>query len=229
MMALVFGAGWTRAEEPLSGSAGREQVQAGEEPDKPLWRDPNRWSFQIGAGLITDSTIDDIALGRTDLADGDAEGQIYLLQASYKLAQLAPVLWGHRVEFDLELPLVLGLVDENARDPFLQYNGGVTVRWKRFPWNKWLYTNFETGVGLTYSQRVLATERVQHPTRDRSHLEFYWPVQLMLAHPRHREHQLTLFIHHHSGGTLFHRGGANTVGLAYRYVFGEREKARGVH
>jgi hypothetical protein len=46
----------------------------------------------------------------------------------------------------------------------------------------------------------------------------------MLAHPRYREHQLVLFLHHHSGGAIFHRGGANTLGIGYRFVPGERQQ-----
>jgi hypothetical protein len=224
VMSLLAGEG--RAEDASASGAGGTNVmdiRAVDEPESvPFWRDLNRWSFQAGVGFITGSTIDDIFMGKTGLAKGDARGVIYLVQASYKLAELKPVVWGHHLALDLELPLVLDMVDERGSDPFFQYNGGFAVRWKSFPWNHWLYTNLETGIGLTYSQHVLATERARHPDRERSHLEFYWPVQLMLAHPRHREHQLVLFNHHHSGGGIFHRGGANSVGVGYRYVPGER-------
>jgi hypothetical protein len=219
-----------------SASAAETESSAGARPEQtraatteaeannevPSWRNLKRWSFQAGVGLITESTIDEVLTLRGDRAHGDAGGEIYLLQVSYKAAEFKPVLFDHPVDVDLELPLVLGVVDEGGRAPFMQYNGGLVLRWKTFPWNRWLYTNLETGAGLTYSEHVLATEREQHPTRDRSHLEFYWPIHLMLAHPRHREHQLVLFLHHHSGGLIFHRGGANTLGVGYRYVPGER-------
>lgn len=191
------------------------------EPHPRPWRDLSRWSFQAGVGFITESSVDQILLGDSALADGEAGGQIYLLQASYKLAAMEKTVWDLPAKFDLELPFVLGIVDEEGASSFLQYSGGIAVRWKNFPWNRWVYTNIEMGVGLTYSQRVLATERWRHPDRDRSHLEFYWPIQFMLAHPRHRQHQLVLFNHHHSGGTIFHTGGANTLGVGYRYVFDE--------
>ncbi|HTD65594.1 MAG TPA: hypothetical protein VK846_03550 [Candidatus Limnocylindria bacterium] len=184
----------------------------------------NRWSFQAGVGWITSSTIDEVGTLRGELADDDAGGQIYLLQVSYKLAEWEPVVFGHQGKMDLEAPFVLGVVDESRGDPFMQYSAGLTLRWKQFPWNKWLYTNIETGGGLTYSQRVLASERERHPGRERSHLEFYWPLQLMLAHPQRREHQLVLFLHHHSGGGVFHRGGANSLGIGYRYVPEERRQ-----
>jgi hypothetical protein len=207
------------------GESSPRSVQAETESSElPLWRDFDRWSFQVGLGIISGSTIDEILVLDGERAEGDAEGEIHFLQVSYKVAAFKPVVFGQRVDVDLELPLVLAVVDERGRDPFMQYNVGLTLRWKSFPWNNWLYTNFETGCGLTYSSHVLEAERQRHPSRDRSHLEFYWPSQLMLAHPRYREHQLVLFLHHHSGGAIFHRGGANTLGIGYRFVPGERQQ-----
>lgn len=207
------------AETVVSTNAPLPEVPTPNEPRS--WYDLSRWSFQVGVGFITESTVDDILTGSAQLPDEEGGGEIYLFQVSYKLASIDQVIWKVPSRFDIELPLVFGLVDEDGASAFEQYSGGVTVRWKNFPWNRWVYTNIETGVGLTYSHRVLATERVRHPGRDRSHLEFYWPVQIMLAHPRYRQHQLVLFNHHHSGGGIFHTGGANTLGVGYRFVFDE--------
>lgn len=181
-----------------------------------------RWSFQAGVAFITASTVDDLLVGDVKMADGPAGGQIYLFEASYKIYDFDPVIADRQLDVDFQLPLVLGIVDEHSNSPFLQPSAGFSVRWKSFPWNDWLYTNLETGVGLTYSEHVLGTERDRHPGRDRSHLEFYWPVQFTFALPEHRQHQLVLLLHHHSGGAIFHSGGANSLGVAYRYVFGER-------
>ena len=192
------------------------------EPRRPLagW---DRWSFQLGVAMITDNTVDDLlAFESLDQPKGDARGQIYLLGASYTLHEFDATLFGTRVRPTLQLPAVLGIVDEDGRSPFFQYNLGVSVRWRDFPWNHYVYTNLETGVGLTYSEHVLGTERQRHPDRDRSHLEIYWPVELTLAHPSHREHQLVFFLHHHSGGRIFHEGGANSLGIGYRWALGER-------
>jgi hypothetical protein len=209
--------------ESIAGEARLDSASAWEAPGPiPFWRDPDRWSFQFGAGFITRSTIGELPAGRVALARGDAAGQMYLLQASLNLARFEPRIAGARIELDLDLPLVLGLVDERGRDLFPQYSAGIAGRWKTFPWNRWLDTTFETGIGLTYSYHVVAIERVRYPTRDRSHLEFYWPIQLTFAHPRHRQHRLVLFNHHHSGGHIFHKGGANTLGIGYRFVFGNR-------
>jgi hypothetical protein len=211
----------TRAEENSRATADYVMVDEELVEERPFWRDPDQWSFQVGVAFITDSTINSISQGEVGLASGDAGGQLYLLQASLKLGSFEPSLFGWRVDLDLELPAVLGLVDERGSDLFLQYNAGVTLRWKTFPWNRWLYTNLETGVGLTYSGQVLEIERERYPDRERSHLEFYWPIQLTLAHPRHPRHQLSLLIHHHSGGHIFHKGGANSVGFGYRLLLGK--------
>jgi hypothetical protein len=198
---------------------------AGRSNDIPFWRDPNRWSFQVGVAFITESTINDLLVGQPALARGDAEGQIYLLEGALKLTSFEPTIAGVRIELDLHLPVVLGLVDERGSHPFPQYSAGVMLQWKTFPWNRWLQTTFESAIGLTYSQQVLAVQRQRYPDRDRSHLEFYWPLQLTLALPRHPQHQLVLFNHHHSGGTLFHKGGANSLGVGYRLRLGGREPA----
>jgi hypothetical protein len=221
----AFGAEPAQADGSVGANNNAARRTADDIDAAPWWRDMDRWSFQAGIGFINGETIDDIIVSGGELAKGDASGEIYLAQVSYKAAELKPVWFDHQVEFDLEVPFVLGVVDEDGRGPFMQYNLGLTFRWKTFPWNRWLYTNFETGTGLTYSDHVLEVERQRHPGRDRSHLEFYWPIQLTLAHPQHREHQLVLFLHHHSGGAIFHVGGANTLGFGYRFVPGERRRA----
>lgn len=203
--------------------AALDTPHAGQRSDAiPFLRDPNRWSYQFGVGFITRSQIGDLTTGQVALARGEAEGQIYLLQALFRLSSFEPRFFGTQAGLDLELPLVLGLVDERGSSLFPQYSAGLLVRWRTFPWSRWVDTTFETAVGLTYSHQVLAIERSRHPDRDRSHLELYWPIQFTLAHPQHRQHQLVLFNHHHSGGRIFHKGGANSLGIGYRFVFGNR-------
>jgi len=182
----------------------------------------DRWTLQCGVAMITSNVINDFSLGRVRRATGDAGGEMYLLGASYTLCDLDWTLMGRRYRPQLELPAVFGVVDEGGRSPFFAYNAGITVRWKDLPFSRYVYTNFESGVGLSYTEHVLAIERQRHPRRDRSHLKFYWPIQLMLAHPKRKEHQLVVFIHHQSGGHVFDVGGSNLIGVGYRHVFRER-------
>lgn len=147
---------------------------------------------------------------------------MYLFSASYNLFDFDLVLRDRLFRPQLEFPLVLGVVNEQGRSPFLDYNAGVTLRWKDFPFSRFVYINFESGIGLSYYEHVPAIERERHPDRDRSHLKFYWPIQLMLAHPKRKEHQFVVFIHHQSGGHVFDVGGSNLIGIGYRHVFRER-------
>ena len=216
--------------------AGTTALHAGEPPEQPAggisqslssanegdFFDPDRWTLQFGVAVITSNVIGDFSLGDFSRATGPAGGEMYLFSASFTLHDFDWTLWGRRYRPQLELPMVFGVVNERGRGPFFDYNAGVTLRWKDFPFNLFVYTNFETGVGLSYTERVLAIEEERHPDRDRSHLKFYWPIQLMLAHPKWREHQLVFFIHHQSGGHIFDVGGSNMVGVGYRHVFRER-------
>ncbi len=184
--------------------------------------DQDRWTLQLGAAVITSNAIGDISLGKISRATGPAGGEMYLLGASYTLCDFDWVIRDRRFRPQLELPVVLGVVNERGRSPFLDYNAGITLRWKDFPFNRVVYTNFESGIGLSYTEHVLAIERERHMRRDRSHLKFYWPIQLMLAHPKLKQHQLMVFIHHQSGGHVFDIGGSNLIGIGYRHVFRER-------
>jgi hypothetical protein len=196
-------------------------AEAGEENEWDLL-DQDRWTLQFGVAMITENVIGDFSIGEFERATGDAGGEMYLFSASYNLLDFDWKLWDWRFRPQLELPMVFGVVNERGRSPFFDYNVGVTLRWKDFPFNQFIYVNLETGVGLSYSEHVMAIERERHPERDRSHLKFYWPIQLMLAHPNRKEHQLVLFIHHQSGGHIFDVGGSNMLGIGYRYVFRER-------
>jgi hypothetical protein len=113
----------------------------------------------------------------------------------------------------------LEIVNENGRDPFLDYNASIMVRWVDFPWNKYVKTSFAMGVGLSYSSKVYLMDRQLHPNSDRSHLKINWPIQLSLAHPDHPDHELLLFILHQSGGHVFDSGGVNSIGFGYRGSF----------
>ena len=188
---------------------------------------PNPWTIHIGMAVITSSTIGDLSLGKVTRARGDAGGEMYLLGVSHTLHDFDWRIRGRRFRPQLELPMVLGVVDEGGRNPFLDYNAGITLRWKDFPFNRFVYTNLETGVGLSYTEHVLAIEHRRHSDRDRSHLKFYWPIQLTLAHPEKKQHQLVVFIHHQSGGHVFDKGGSNLIGIGYRHVFRERS-AKGI-
>ncbi len=177
------------------------------------------WSFEYGLAFITTGTIDEVALARTRIPDGPSGGQVHLLTASYRLAEPTWNMGSRRFNPLLELPLTLGIVDENGRSPFLNYSASFQVRWRDFPWNDVIKTTASMGLGLAYSEEVFLIDREKHLDSDRSHVKFNWPIQLSFALPQYPQHQLTVFIMHQSGGLIFDRGGVNNIGLGYRLGF----------
>jgi len=181
--------------------------------------DPLRnWAFESGVAFITHDIIGNVLLGRTSIADGPGGGHVYLLTAAYRLAEPDWQFGNRSFKPLLELPLTLGVVDENARSPFLNYAASFQVRWRDFPWNEWVNTTVSMGLGLAYSDQIFRMDHETHPGRYRSHVKFNWPIELSMALPQFPQHQLTTFIMHESGGCIFDRGGINNVGFGYRHA-----------
>jgi hypothetical protein len=176
-----------------------------------------RWAFGYGVAFISEDTIDRVALGKTSIADGPSGGEVHLLTAAYRLAEPTWQISNRLFKPLLEIPLTLGIVDENGRSPFLNYSASFQVRWRDFPWNRLVSTTAAMGLGLAYSEEVFLIDYQTHPTRYRSHVKFNWPIELTLALPQYPQHQLTVFIMHQSGGCMFDRGGINNFGLGYRH------------
>jgi hypothetical protein len=177
------------------------------------------WAFEVGVAFITANNIEDIAGGRINFDKGPAGGQVYRLTAARRLGEFEWKSGDSVFRPQLELPLSLEIVDENGRSPFFDLNGGITVRWVDFPWNRWVSTEFSMGVGLSYSEKVYLIDHQRHADRNRSKWKFDWPIQMTFAHPEHPQHQILLFLAHQSGGHLFDRGGVNSLGLGYRKGF----------
>lgn len=188
-------------------------VPAGDHDGRPLW------AFETGVSFLTENTIDELLLGDASLANGRAGGEVYAFTLSRRLGRFRLGIGTSEFHPEFELPLTLEVVDENGRDPFLDFNAALLVRWTEFPWNERLRTTFATGVGLSYSEHVYQVDIDRHPGEDRSHLKFHWPIQLTFAHPEHPRHQLMLYLTHQSGGHIFDEGGVNSVGFGYRFGF----------
>lgn len=187
-------------------------------PHEPSEEGPN-WDFELGIAFITTNSIDDFPTGSYNIADGSSSGQIYVLTASRRLGEFELVLGGCTFRPQLELPLTLEIVDENGRNPFLDYNASLMLRWVDFPWNASVKTTFAMGLGLSYSSKVYLMDVKRHPDEDRSHLKFNWPIQLSFSHPSYPDQALILFILHQSGGHVFDDGGVNSIGIGFRGSF----------
>lgn len=180
---------------------------------------PRSWTLDLGVAVISDNTTFGILRNDVNDADGDEGGQIYHLTLSYTLAEMNWTIGGMAYHPRLELPLSVGIVNENGRSPFPLYHGALTFRWTDFPWNSFLGTTIGIGGGLWYSGKVLAIDRKRHQNEDRSHLKFFLPLDLTLSLPAYKQYQLVFFNHHASGGHVFDEGGIDVWGTALRYRF----------
>jgi hypothetical protein len=178
------------------------------------------WTFEFGVSLMTKNEIDDFLEGNITVEDGDAGAEIYQFTATKMLSEWNIELFGQQYHPLLEMPLCLELVDENANDPFLTYNAALQLRWVDFPWNAWVQTSFAAGLGLSYATEIYAMDKQRHPNENRSNLKFNLPIQFTFALPSAPEHQVNVYIAHHSGGFgIFDVGGFNSIGLSYAYKF----------
>jgi len=178
-----------------------------------------RWSVDAGVAVISAMSTLDVFRGRVDDADGDAGGRVYNLSVSRLLKRWDWRIGGSTLHPQLELPLTLGIVDENSRSPFLSYSTGLMFRWTDFPWNRYVHTTAGIGSGLYYAHKIPTIDVERHPGSDRSHFKFYLVNEFTFAHPRHQRYQLVLFNHHFSGGHIFDKGGFDTFGAALRCWF----------
>jgi hypothetical protein len=179
---------------------------------------PNRWSLQLGVGVITENNIGQVFKGEIDSAEDQAAGETYSLSLHWIAHRFSIPFRGSTLNPTFEPYATFTIVNERD-DTFPDYNLGAGFRWVDFPWNQWLKTTFFTGIGLSYSSHVLAVDHLRHPGTDRSHLKLDWPLHLTLALPRWPDHQLVLFNDHHSGGHIFDEGGVNILGIGYRFEF----------
>jgi hypothetical protein len=121
---------------------------------------------------------------------------------------------------ELEVPGRITVVDENSGKLIPDLNIGLVLRWRDFPWNRFLRTTLAVGGGLSYSFQPLTADIQRHPEDDsRSRLKFWLPIEFTVALPQFPQHQWVAFIDHQSGGEILDRGGVDVWGLGYRIEF----------
>jgi hypothetical protein len=185
----------------------------------PALTNHGRWSFEFAVGIIGDTTPGDYLSLGFDRYDGPGGGQTYNFTAAYEAYAFDWKIGNRRFRPSIEVPFMLTLVDQDDGDVIPDFNLGAVVRWRDFPWNRWVYTTLAVGAGLSYSTELWTADIGRHPDDDdRSQWKFWMPIEFTLALPRHPRHQLVLFIDHQSGGTLFDKGGIDAWGLGYRFL-----------
>lgn len=178
------------------------------------------WTMEWGISWMTENDIDNFIEGEAHIDKGPAGAEVYQFTATKTLAELPFRLLGKEYRPLLELPLCIEYVDQNEHDDFLVSNFAFQLHWVDFPWNSVIRTTFGAGLGLSYASQIYDMDYQRHPNEDRSHLKFNLPIFVSFALPEKPQHQVRLYIAHHSGGFgIFDKGGVNSLGMAYAYQF----------
>ncbi len=186
----------------------------------PLFaKELDRWTLGVGVAVISDNHPMGVVQGEFKVADGDLGGEIYNVNLGYILKEFSFSTDSNTFTPHLEIVSSLGFVDENNSDLFYNVNAAFAFRWVDFPWNRYLSTTIMTGGGLNYSQRIFRLDIAKRPNDYRSHLKFFWPLEVTFALPGFKHHRLVLFNHHISGGHMMDAGGIDSFGAGYRYLF----------
>jgi hypothetical protein len=100
-----------------------------------------------------------------------------------------------------------------------EFNGVLTGRWEKFPWDNTIDTSLAFGIGPSY-----ATEEPQVEIDNNSETSkflVYWMIELALGLPEYPQTELILRLHHRSDawGLINEDGGSNGIGVGLKYKF----------
>jgi predicted porin len=142
---------------------------------------------------------------------------------AYTLAPENPVsrfFWHIRAKFQLAGNFALRYEDGKMNDPIYEGDGYFVVRWRNFPWNRYLATTLAIGEGVSYVSRVPQVEEEDNDNTKK--LLNYLMLEATFALPRYPRTQILYRIHHRSGVFGAYgagNSGSNTIGVGLRYHF----------
>jgi len=182
------------------------------------------WAVEFGVGVISgNDTLGNIISGikgESDRIKDEYGADIYKFSVYYTVTEFQWEIGTYTFYPQFEVFPSITRFEENSGDSYHNINFAGTLKWTDFPWNTYLYTTLATGVGLGYFEQINSYDRQKHENKERSQWKFYWPIQLTLALPKYKRHQVVLYIDHWSGGYgVFDDGGFDTYGIAYRLNF----------
>jgi hypothetical protein len=141
----------------------------------PALTNHSRWSFEFAVGIIGDTTPGDYLSMGFDRYDGPGSGLTYNFTAAYQVHEFDWKIGKRRLQPALEIPFMLTLVDEDSGNVIPDFNLGLVARWRDFPWNRYVYTTFAVGAGLSYSSEVWTADNGRHPGDSGCRLSSRWP------------------------------------------------------
>ncbi len=127
----------------------------------------------------------------------------------------------HDITDDLEVEVELNAARHTGLQNHFELNAAVNLRWRGFPWERYINTSISYGLGPSYAFRrpPIETRSDRGPT----HVLVFMPVEITFAPPSEKRPpwEALLRIHHRSGayGIVSDARGSNfiTGGLRYRF------------
>jgi hypothetical protein len=170
---------------------------------------PNTYTFYMGR-ISSEATWHDVLLKPYSTKYTDS----YLVAGSFMHAYREQYQGALRTEYEINLAYNFG-----EQDHWEINVAPVTLRWQRFPWDRFLHSSIAFGLGLSYAfDRPEVEQRLENDTQQ---LLLFWQLELT-AGPRDGPWSAVLRLHHRSPGwgvMGVADGGMNAPSLGFRYGF----------
>ncbi len=150
-----------------------------------------KWSLLLFGGQLSGN-----AFGRTLNPTSQAKRlNIYFSGAAFNRN-----LYGGNY-FDIEAEAGLGYQYSStvSGNNSPQVWGALYLRYKKFPWNKFIHTTVAMNTGLSYSFEKTAFEAAEGRADGTQHLLHYLAPEITFSLPEHRDWELVFRLHHRSG------------------------------
>ena len=100
-----------------------------------------------------------------------------------------------------------------------EFNGLVTGRWKKFPWNDTIDTSLAFGLGPSFATDEPQVELDNND--ETSKFLIYWMIELALGLPDYPQTAFIARLHHRSNawGLINKDGGSNGIGFGLKYRY----------
>jgi len=186
-----------------------EREGAPSHPGERSYRYYPRSVFLYG-GRWTDNQFGDLLIGRTE------PDESYLVAAGVSRTVHE---YNRNLLFETELNVTRHVEEQNH----WAFNGALSARWMRFPWDRYVNSTFAFGLGPSYA--LERPEIEEEDDEDTARFLIYMMTELTFGPPGPRGSRWETFIriHHRSGGFGLIKDsiGSNFITLGLRYRFKE--------
>lgn len=166
------------------------------------------WSVFAYGGQWTDTRFVHILRGRTEFR----RSHVWVLGGSRTLLD-----FGRHLGTEGEV----NIAGHTGLQHHAEVNTAFILRWRSFPWDRYVDTSLAYGLGLSLASERPSIE--EEPRRSASRLLLFMPAELTFAPPKahHSPWEAMLRIHHRSGAFGWFRdaGGSNFLSLGVRYRY----------